>query len=221
MKQINRDGPIVRGFVRAVPPPAPLAAANATALADDGALVIDMRSAPAFAAGHPSGAMNIGFGPRVGYWAGWLVPPATPLILLASDAVQAEQANRQLLRTGFDDVVGHVHGGFEAWQSAGGRVSHVEIIDARELRDRLQRRERLTLVDVRTPAEWRSGHINEAVNIPISELPKRAVELRGQDPVATVCETGFRSSLASSLLVRAGVHAINVSDGTAAYRLLD
>ena len=221
MKQINRDGPAVRGFARLVPLPAPLAASNAASLADDGALVIDMRSPQAFAAGHPAGAMNIGFGPRVGYWAGWIVPPATPLILLAGDASEAEEANRQLLRVGFDDVVGHVDGGFDAWQSAGGSVSRVEIITARELRDRLQRRERLTIVDVRTPSEWLDGHINEAINIPVGELPKRAPDLRGPDPVATVCETGYRSSLASSLLVRTGVHVINVSDGTAAYRMLD
>ena len=122
MKQINRDGPTVRQASRdGVPPPAPLAAANAAALADDGALVIDLRSPQAFAAGHPSAAMNIGFGPRVGYWAGWIVPPATPLILLASDAAQAEEANRQLLRVGFDDVVGYVDGGFDAWRAAGGQ----------------------------------------------------------------------------------------------------
>jgi hydroxyacylglutathione hydrolase len=221
MKQVNREGPAVRGFGAGVPPPAALAAVNATALADDGALVLDLRSPEAFAAGHPAGAVNIGFGPRVGYWAGWVVPPATPLILLAGNAAQADEVNRQLLRVGFDDVVGHVDGGFEAWRAAGGQVSRVEIIDARELRDRLRRRERLTLVDVRSPSEWRSGHIDEAVNIPVGELSPRAGDLRGPDPVVTICETGFRSSLASSLLVRAGVHAINVSDGTVAYRLLD
>ena len=221
MKQINRDGPAVRGFARGVPPPPALVAANATSLADDGALVIDLRSPQAFAAGHPSGAMNIGFGPRVGYWAGWIVPPASPLVLLASDASQAEDAHRQLLRVGLDDVVGYVDGGFNAWHAAGGRVSRVELVDARELRERLRRRERLTVVDVRSPSEWRGGHIDEAINIPVGELPQRAADLRGSDPVATVCETGYRSSLASSLLVRAGVQVVNVSDGTAAYRMLD
>jgi hydroxyacylglutathione hydrolase len=221
MKQINRDGPAVRGFARGVPPPAALAADNATALADDGALVIDLRSPQAFAAGHPAGAVNIGFGPRVGYWAGWIVPPAAPIILLAGTAAQADEVNRQLLRVGFDDVVGYVDGGFDAWQSAGGQVARVEIITARELRDRLRSRERLTVVDVRSPSEWRSGHIDEAINIPVGELTAHAGDLRGPDPVVTVCETGFRSSLATSLLVRSGVQAINVSDGTAAYRMLD
>jgi hydroxyacylglutathione hydrolase len=165
--------------------------------------------------------VNIGFGPRVGYWAGWIVPPASPLILIAGHAAQADDVNRQLLRVGFDDVVGYVDGGFEAWEAADGQVSRVEIISARELRDRLRSRERLTLIDVRSPSEWQTGHIDEAVNIPVGELSKRAAELRRPDPVVTVCETGFRSSLAASLLVRAGVPAINVADGTSAYRLLD
>jgi hydroxyacylglutathione hydrolase len=221
MKEVNRNGPIVRGLGNGVPPPSPLAARDATALVEDGALVIDLRNPEAFAAGHPSGAMNIGFGPRIGYWAGWIVPPATPLVLLASHPDQAAGANRQLVRLGFDDVVGYVDGGFDAWRAAGGRVSHVELISARELRDRLERRERMTLVDVRTFHEWLGGHIDSAINIPVGDLPRRADELRGPDVVATICGTGYRSSLASSLLVRAGVHVVNVSDGTSAYRMLE
>ncbi len=221
MKEINRSGPVVLGLGTGVPAPSPLAARDATALVEDGALVIDLRSAEAFAAGHPSGAVNIGFGPRIGYWAGWIVPPAGPVVLLAGHPDQAADANRQLVRLGFDDVVGYVDGGFSAWCAAEGHVSHVERISARELRDRLQRRERMTLVDVRTSHEWHGGHIDSAINIPVGDLQRRVEELRGPDVVATICETGYRSSLASSLLVRAGIHVVNVSDGTSAYRMLE
>ena len=96
----------------------------------------------------------------------------------------------------------------------------MEIISARELRDRLQRRERMTVIDVRTHHEWSDGHIEGAINIPVGEIVGRAAELRGPNPVVTVCESGFRSSLAASLLARAGVKTVNVSDGTAAYRML-
>jgi hydroxyacylglutathione hydrolase len=221
MKVINRDGPAVRGLSAGVPDPVALPASDAAALVEDGAILIDLRSPEAFAAGHPTGAMNIGFGTRIGYWAGWVVPPATPLVLLGGDSRQTSEANRQLLRVGYDDVAGYVDGGFEAWRAAGARTSSGELITARELRDRLQRRERLTLLDVRTHQEWLGGHIDEAVNLPVGQLPRRADELRGPDVVATVCETGYRSSLAASLLARAGVHVVNVSDGTAAYRMLE
>jgi hydroxyacylglutathione hydrolase len=221
MKEINRNGPPVRGLAAGVPPPLPLEVRDAADLVEDGAMVIDLRSPEAFAAGHPAGAVNIGFGPRVGYWAGWIVPAANPVVLLANDRGQAEEANRQLLRVGFDEVVGYVDGGIEAWQRAGAPTARVEIINARELRDRLQQRQRMTVIDVRTHHEWSDGHIDGAINIPVGELSSRAAELRGPDPVATVCETGLRSSLAASLLARAGVRAVNVSDGTAAYRMLE
>ena len=221
MKEVNRNGPDVRGLGNGVPPPFPLVARNAAAIVEDGALVIDLRSPEAFAAGHPSGAMNIGFGPRVGYWAGWIVPAANPLVLIASEPGQAAEAQCQLLRLGFDEVVGYVDGGVDAWRAAGGPESSVELISARELRDRLERREQLTLVDVRTQHEWLHGHIDAAMNIPVGDLPKRIEALRGPNVVATVCESGYRSSLASSLLARAGVHVVNVSDGTAAYRMLE
>ena len=221
MKEVNRNGPDVRGLGNGVPPPFPLDARDAAAVVEDGALVIDLRSPEAFAAGHPSGAMNIGFGPRVGYWAGWIVPAANPLVLVASDPGQAAEAQCQLLRLGFDEVVGYVDGGIEAWRAAGGPESSIELIGARELRDRLERREQLTLVDVRTEHEWLDGHIDAAINIPVGELPQRLEALRGPNLVATVCESGYRSSLASSLLARAGVHVVNVSDGTAAYRMLE
>jgi hydroxyacylglutathione hydrolase len=221
MKEINRNGPAVRGLATRVPPPFPLEVHDAADLVEDGALVIDMRSPEAFAAAHPAGAVNIGFGPRVGYWAGWIVPPANPVVLLASDPGQAEEANRQLLRVGFDEVVGYVNGNFESWQKADAPTARMEIISARELRDRLQSRERITVIDVRTHHEFSDGHIEGAINIPVGEIVSRAAELRGPNPVATVCESGFRSSLAASLLARAGVKTVNISDGTAAYRMLD
>jgi hydroxyacylglutathione hydrolase len=221
MKEINRNGPAVRGLATRVPPPFPLEVHDAADLVEDGALVIDMRSPEAFAAAHPAGAVNIGFGPRVGYWAGWIVPPANPVVLLASDPGQAEEANRQLLRVGFDEVVGYVNGNFESWQKADAPTARMEIISARELRDRLQRRERITVIDVRTHHEFSDGHIEGAINIPVGEIVSRAADLRGPNPVATVCESGFRSSLAASLLARAGVKTVNISDGTAAYRMLD
>jgi hydroxyacylglutathione hydrolase len=98
-------------------------------------------------------------------------------------------------------------------------VAQIPQILARELQDRvLHGQEAVTIVDVRTPKEWRAGHVAHAVNIPLGDLQRRAGELRAARLVATICESGFRSSLASSLLRRAGLNVINVSDGTAALR---
>jgi hydroxyacylglutathione hydrolase len=218
MKRLNRVGPPLLG---ALTVPA-LDASRAADLLEAGALLIDLRSAEAFGVGHPRGALNIAFGPRVGYWAGWVVPAGARIVLLAGDAYQAREAARQLLRVGVDDVAGYLDHGYAAWTEAGLASSHIDLITARELRDRITRRERQTIVDVRTPREWRAGHVDEAINIPVSDLAERAAELRNQSVVATICESGFRSSLAASILLRAGgIDVVNVADGTTAYRLLE
>src|SRR5258707_761533 len=133
MKQVNKAGP----------PPMPLNAgrrlpsirpAAAAALAADGALILDLRNAAAFAAGHPGGALNLAFGAKVGYWAGWVVPPDAPLVLLADEPAQAQEAALQLLRVGLDRIEGTIAGGFSAWTGAGLPVAQIEQIAAEELR---------------------------------------------------------------------------------------
>jgi hydroxyacylglutathione hydrolase len=221
MKKINRDGPPVLSLATGVPAPAAVAATKAVTMAHDRAVVVDLRSSEAFGASHPSGAVNIGYGPRIGYWAGWVIAPNVPLLLLAATAAQAADAYRQLLRVGLDGVAGAIDGGFDAWRAAGGAVTSLPQITARALRDRLGR-EPLTVVDVRSPREWRDGHIERSVNVPVGDLTGEATlrNLRAAGPVAAICEGGYRSSLASSLLQRAGVEVINVKDGTSAYRTL-
>jgi hydroxyacylglutathione hydrolase len=221
MKRVNRQGPPLQELARGVPAARPLVVRDAAALLEDGALLLDMRSPDAFAAGHPAGALNLGFGPRIGYWAGWLVPAGSKLVLLASDPAETMEAVRQLLRVGLDEVCGYLDGGFEAWRLAGAAISTVELLSARQLRDRSRLGTRQTIVDVRTRREWEAGHIDGAVNIPLGDLPDRAAELRGGPPAVTVCESGYRASLAASLLLRAGVEVVNVRDGTSAYRLLE
>ena len=220
MKRINRAGPPLFDLGRGIPPVRALSPDDVASLVGDGALLLDMRSPDAFGAGHPDGALNVGLGPRIGYWAGWLVPAASKLILLPSDPPQAGEAARQLLRVGFDDVCGYLDGGFEAWTQGGFPAVTLELIGARELRDRSAHGERQTILDVRTRREWESGHIEGAINIPLGELPDRTRELSGERTIITVCESGYRSSLAASVLQRAGVNVVNVSDGTAAYRRL-
>jgi hydroxyacylglutathione hydrolase len=224
MKTINRNGPPVLSLATGVPALTSVVATDAVKMAHDGAIVVDLRSSEAFGTGHPTGAVNIGFGPRIGYWAGWVITPNVPLLLLTGTADQAAEAYRQLLRVGLDDVAGAIGGGFDAWRAAGGPVTELPQMSARALRERLGRAP-LTVVDVRSPREWRAGHIDLAVNVPVGDLAGAQAQstlrdLRAAGPVAAICEGGYRSSLASSLLQRAGVEVINVTDGTSAYRAL-
>jgi hydroxyacylglutathione hydrolase len=221
MKRVNAEGPALLADTWAARPLPALQASVAAALSADGALIIDLRDGASYAAGHPYGAINIAFGAKVGFWAGWVIPPDQPLILLAVDDAQAREAGVQLLRVGLDQVIGTIEGGAAAWTRAGLPIATLEQVSAQELRDAVERGDGMQLIDVRTPREYASGHVAGAINIPVGEIPARAGEVRRDVAVATVCEGGYRSVLAASLLAREGVtNLANVTGGMAAYRAL-
>jgi hydroxyacylglutathione hydrolase len=221
MKRINQDGPPVLGLASGFPGVAAIDARHAASAVRGGAYLIDLRGADAFCAAHPAGALNIGYGPKVGYWAGWVVPPGRSIVLLASNGREAAEAGRQLLRVGLDTVEGYVEGGLEAWRRAGLPTSAIERISLRAFGERVERADGLTIVDVRTAGEWRSGHLEGAMHVPVGELASRTGEMPRSGTVATICEGGYRSTLAASLLSRAGVgNVLTVEGGMSAYRSL-
>jgi hydroxyacylglutathione hydrolase len=218
MKRINTAGPPLLGD-RRLPSIRPAAAA---ALAADGALILDLRSGAAFAEGHPYGALNLSYGPKMGYWSGWVIPPEDPLLLLADEPAHAQEGATQLLRVGLDRIEGTIAGGFEAWTGAGLPVAQIAQMSVETLRSTIEdsRPGGLRVVDVRSAREWRAGHIDGSINIPVGEIPSRARELPDA-PIATICEGGYRSSLAASLLAHEGVSRLfNVVGGMTAYRAL-
>jgi hydroxyacylglutathione hydrolase len=215
MKQVNL-APQLLGLVNGPRPLPSIRPAAAAALAVDGAMVIDLRSSEAFAAAHPDGALNLAFGSKVGYWAAWVLPPDLPLLLLAADATQAQDAATQLLRVGLERIEGAIDGGFGAWAAASLPVAAIEQISVDALRDRAKG---LLIIDVRSAREWADGHVEGSVNIPVGELTDRLGELPRHRPVATMCEGGYRSSLAASLLAQEGFAGVaNITGGMAAYR---
>lgn len=218
MKRVNQDGPELLGLASGTRRLPAIRAAAAAALAADGAILVDLRPAGAFATAHPDGAINLGHGNKVGYWAGWVLPPDVPLLLVADEAADAKDAAVQLLRVGFDRIEGFVDGGFDAWQAAGLPTAAIAQVDPDDLRSGGRP---FQILDVRTAREWRAGHLSGSINIPVGELPARMGELPADAAIATICEGGYRSSLAASLLAREGAgEIVNVVGGMAAYRAL-
>jgi hydroxyacylglutathione hydrolase len=223
-KHVNQYGPNVLGLVdrpRRVPPIRPAAAA---ALAADGAIILDVRTADAFGTGHPEAAINIAFSPKIGYWAGWVISPGAPLILLAEDAKQVPETAVQLLRVGFERIEGYISGGVQGWRSDGLPMRSLAQMSVTELRTALMSppARPVHLVDVRSPREWRAGHVDGALNIPVGDIAGQAATLPRDAVIATICEGGFRSSLAASLLAQEGItNLVNVTGGLAAYRALE
>src|SRR3954469_22971186 len=105
MKRMNREGPALLGLAGNWRGVCAIDAGAAQRALEDGAILIDLRTPEAFAAYHPDGALNIAFGPRIGYWAGWVVPAGARIVLLGTDAGEASEAARQLVRVGLDAVI--------------------------------------------------------------------------------------------------------------------
>ena len=221
MKKINREGPPLLQLAEGLPPLRSVDARDAAGLARDGAWIIDLRTAEDFAAGHPEGAVHMAFGAKVGYWAGWILPGDARIVLVAGSESQLPNVHAQLLRVGLDRIEGFVAGGFGAWQREGLPIQTMTLIEPRELQTRLKRGDRLMVLDVRTTKEFAAGHVDGALNVPVGDVPRLGAFSHGAT-IATMCEGGYRSSLAASVLQRSGWRDIvNVTGGMAAYRAME
>jgi hydroxyacylglutathione hydrolase len=184
----------------------------------EGTTVLDVRAAAPFGTGHVPGSVNVGLGGQFASWCGQLVDPAGPLVLVADDEESIGEAQVRLARVGLEGVVGYLAGGIAAWDRAGLPLERIPQIAVSELQARLAEGGGLQVVDVRRPAEYGSGHVPEAVSIPLDGLEKRLDRLDSSRPTAVICASGYRSSAAASLLRRRGFETIfNVVGGTSAW----
>ncbi|MFW6058680.1 MAG: MBL fold metallo-hydrolase [Phycisphaeraceae bacterium] len=186
-------------------------------------LVLDIRSKEAFAAAHIPGAINIALEGSFPTWAGWILPHDRPMVLVADHADDVRDATRHLIRIGLERINGYLKDGMTAWETAGERVARLEPVSVHELHHRLERPSDAPLVlDVRTDAEWNAGHIDGALHIHGGELPNRLDEVPADQPVAVVCGSGYRASIAASLLKgRGDAHVMNVLGGMTAWQAAD
>lgn len=221
MKKLNQDGPPLLGMVNGYRGPAAISASATAAAIKNGALLIDLRNAQAFAERHPLGALNLAYGTKVGYWGGFVLPSDARVVLLAGDERQARDAARQLLRIGVSRIDGYLSGGMHAWDAAALPTAGMGLTTVQGLQSAMVGGTAPLIVDVRTTREWKAGHIDGAVHIPLGELSARSAEIPRSRPVATICEAGYRSALAASVLARAGVDEVtSVTGGMAAWRQL-
>ena len=221
MKKLNQEGPPLLGMVNGYRGPAAISPGSAATAIRNGALMIDLRGASAFAAAHPLGALNLAFGTKVGYWGGYVLPNDARVVLLAGDQREATEAARQLIRIGVSRIDGFINGGFDAWREAGLPTSSYPLTNVQDLHSDLTGPHPPIVVDVRTAREFKGGHIDGAVHMPLGDLATRAAELPRDRTIATICEGGYRSSLAASVLSRVGVdRLVNVTGGMSAWRAL-
>jgi len=191
-------------------PPRRTDAAGLRRRIDAGEWVVDLRSRRVFAAGHLRGALNFELCDSFATYLGWLIPWGTPLTLIGSTAADVAAAQRELVRIGIDKLAGSAAGPAEAW-SGGEPLSSFSVTGFAGL-DRARGLHDVVVLDVRLGGEWAQSRVDGAVHIPLHELPARIGELpAGQ--VWVYCQSGYRASVAASLLDAAGRPVVLVDDG--------
>lgn len=190
--------------VRPLPP-----AAFREAMEARGTVVLDTRHLLAFGGSHVPGALNIGASGHLSIWAGWMLEPGQPLLLvLDSDATLGEVV-AHLARTGFERFTGYLAGGMSGWQNAGLPLQALQQLHVTDAAAASQAR-RLQLLDVRSPQEWKKARAPGARHIFLPELPARLDELPKAERLAVYCDSGYRASIAASLLQARGFDVANV-----------
>jgi hydroxyacylglutathione hydrolase len=207
-RDINKAGPKLDAERPMPPMVAPRDAADRAAR---GAVLLDARPEESFAAAHAPGALSVPLDGQYASWVGTLLAPDQEIVLFA-ERERIEEAVMRLARVGYENVVGVVEGGAEAWRAVGLPVVAMAEVPAAALGAR-------RVLDVRRALEWEEGHVPGATHIPLSELPQRAGELDRAADWAVICASGYRSGIAGSVLERAGFTRVaSAVGGMAVYR---
>jgi hydroxyacylglutathione hydrolase len=206
MAAINETGAPLLG--RAVPAVAGLSPADVGSLMDHGAAVVDVRTGREYDRGHIPGSYSVGIDGPVSAWVGWLIARGRPIVLAGGTEAQHRKAQLQLLRIGFDGIVGALDGGMDAWSSSGRELSTFETVDVEDMAEWILSAEPMTVVDARDEHEWAAGHVPGAVHMYVPDIPHRAGEIPKEAPVAVHCASGYRAGIAASLLEQAGLKRI-------------
>lgn len=189
------------------------AAANET-----GALVLDTRDANVFVRGFIPNSINIGIDGMFAPWVGVLVPDVKQQILLVTEPGREEEVVTRLARVGYDHVLGYLQGGYGAWAASGKDTDTIDSISAGEFARRY-RSGTPRVIDVRRAAEYSSGSVAGAINVPLDYINSNMAAFAGRDTKYIHCAGGYRSVIAASILKARGIdNIVNVEGGYGAIR---
>ena len=175
-------------------------------------VIIDVRNAAEYGAGHIPNSINIGLRGQFASWAGQMIPVGTPLAVAAANYEQVEEAVMRLARVGFETAAKYV---LVRASDAAKATPQVSVEAAASF---IASSSNAQLIDVRRPAEYAAGHAKGALNIPLDTLSRDLDRVDPSRPTFVICQSGYRSSLASGILENAGVAEINnVTGGTKAW----
>ena len=184
------------------------AAANETS-----ALVLDTRDPEVFTNGFIPNSIFIGIDGSFAPWVGSLIPDIEQPILIVAEPGREEEVVTRLARVGYDNTIGYLEGGFEAWKTANGEVDSIESISPEEFEGIFDSKKPL-VVDVRKDSEFKAEHVSDAVNFPLDSINENMESFTHDVPQYIHCAGGYRSVIAASILKARGFeNVVNVKKG--------
>ncbi|MEO1216196.1 MAG: MBL fold metallo-hydrolase [Bacteroidota bacterium] len=211
--QMNKEGyesidKVLSDGKLALSPDAFEAAANET-----GAVVLDVRNREDYIKTHIPRSIFIGLDGSFAPWVGALIKDVKQKILLVVDEYKVEEAITRLARVGFDNTLGYLKGGIEAWISAGKEMDNLPTETAVEFEKKFKEGD-MQVLDVRKPGEYKLEHVDQALHAPLSVLNDHLASISKEKPVYMYCAGGYRSVIAASILKSRGIHnLVNIKTG--------
>jgi glyoxylase-like metal-dependent hydrolase (beta-lactamase superfamily II)/rhodanese-related sulfurtransferase len=216
--KLNREGyddfeTVLKRGAQALSPRAFEAAANETS-----AIILDVRSQDAYEKGHIPSSIFIGLDGDFAPWVGALIADVQQPLLLITEKGREEEAITRLSRVGFDQTLGYLKGGFEAWKKASMEYDVVSSITAEAFKTAYETH-KTNVFDMRRESEFLSEHILDAHNTPLNFINDYLAEFKSNQPFFIHCAGGYRSMIAASILKSRGIHnLINIKGGFSAIK---
>ena len=179
---------------------------------EKGALILDTRNNSDFAKGFIPQSINIGINGDFAPWVGALIADVKQPILLITEVGKEEETVTRLSRVGFDNLVGHLEGGFEAWKQAGKEIDKVNRINSEQFKTQVKIGES-KIIDIRKESEYSAEHIEEAFSKPLANINDWIKDIDTKEHFFMHCAGGYRSMIAASILQARGFRNFTEIEG--------
>lgn len=179
----------------------------------DDVMVLDVRDKTDFVKGFIPGSIFIGLDGSFAPWVGALVKDINQKILLVCPEGKETETVMRLARVGYDNAIGHLKGGIETWIEASYPIDRIETIDASDFVKVFMDNGDVKVLDVRRPGEYASSHIANAQSFPLDFIHDNVDQLDNKSKVFMHCRSGYRSTVAASIIKSKGIdNIVNVQD---------
>ncbi len=217
--ELNRQG---APAIDQIPPPVPVRAPEVRGMQSEGAIVLDTRPAMQFAVAHVPASIHIGLSGQYASWAARILGLDKQIILVGEDADQLRESQLRLARVGIENVRAYLEDGITGWISGGYELDYIPQISVQEFSDLLEKeKDHIAVLDVRERGEVEAGAMQNSIRIPLGQLQDRTAELDPSKLLVVHCKGGYRSSIATSILRRAGFRDIaNLTGGFDAWKAM-